>query len=373
MSAPQFNALTVHKIAQEAGAVALTFAVPAELRDAYSFKPGQFLTLRAQVNGEILRRSYSICSSAQRYTHQHEIEVGIKPVAQGQFSNWATLRQVGEKIDVMTPEGRFSPCEFDAKSPETHANHRVAIVAGSGITPVLSIIASVLTADPKSCFTLIYGNQRVASIMFNEALQDLKDQFPARLSLMHVLSRQAQETPVLSGRIDADKLPQLIALMPPLDQISEFFICGPEGMIDASEAALLLAGVAKDRIHTERFFVADSPKRLSPALNSVDALSKTNTPVSAATRLQVVLDGKTHTLEMGAQDKLLDVALGAGLDLPYACRGGVCCTCRARVLSGQVEMEKNFTLEKWEVDKGFVLTCQARALTAEVTVSFDER
>ena len=381
MSTPHFHQLAVKRVTPEAaGALAITLAVPPDLRDAFAFKPGQFLTLRATVNGESVRRSYSICSSQQQFAQSHEIEVGVKPVEGGAFSNWAVKLQGGDALEVMPPEGRFTPRGFPAQTPVAAAlasTHRVAFAAGSGITPVLSIIASTLQAEPDSRFTLVYANQRVNTIMFNEALQDLKDTYPARLTLIHVLSRQAQDVPLLGGRLDAAKVAALLATLLPVQHIDEAFVCGPEGMIDATEQALVAAGLPKEHLHTERFFSADAPSDIrqnTTYLIATYAQGTTDTALNDTFfSLQVVLDGKTHAMAMGAQDKVLDVALAAGLDLPYACRGGVCCTCRARVLQGQVAMEKNFTLEQWEIDKGFVLTCQARPLTASVTVSFDER
>jgi ring-1,2-phenylacetyl-CoA epoxidase subunit PaaE len=378
MSTPHFHSLQIKRVTPEAaGAVAITLVVPADLHDAFVFKPGQFLTLKALINGASARRSYSICSSVQRYAAEHEIEIGVKPVAGGLFSNWAVRLQAGDTLDVMTPEGRFNPqpAPFTVQPDPVAPNlpvHRVAFVAGSGITPVLGIIASTLNADPTSRFTLVYANQTVNTVMFNEALQDLKDQYPARLALIYVFSRQAQDVALLAGRLDAVKVTQLLQTLLPITTIDEAFICGPEGMIDAVEQVLLAQGLARKRVHTERFF---SPEH-SNATNLIANYAYSTRPNGTNEHpiaLKVVLDGKTHTVGLGAQDKLLDVALAAGLDLPYACRGGVCCTCRARVLTGQVQMEKNFTLEQWEIDKGFVLTCQARPLTSEVTVSFDER
>jgi ring-1,2-phenylacetyl-CoA epoxidase subunit PaaE len=355
-----FHSLTVSRVTPDAaGSAAITLAVPAGLRDVFDFLPGQFLTLRAQIGGAETRRSYSICSAHQRYRTDGEIDIGIKPVAGGVFSRWAlTQLRPGSAIDAMPPDGRFT-----SRLPD--ARHRVAFAAGSGITPVLSIIASGLAAQPDASFTLVYGNQRTDSIMFNEALQDLKDRYPARLSLVHLLSRQPQEVELLHGRIDEAKVGELLRTMLPPPAIDEVFLCGPEGMIAAAQRALLAAGVAAKRIHTERFFTESTAPRASAA-PEVDRRSHPH-------RLDVVLDGKTHQLAMDAGDKVLDVALEAGLDLPYSCRGGVCCTCRARVLEGQVEMEKNFTLEAWEIAKGFVLTCQARALSPRVVVSYDER
>jgi ring-1,2-phenylacetyl-CoA epoxidase subunit PaaE len=210
--------------------------------------------------------------------------------------------------------------------------------------------------------------------MFNEALQDLKDRYPARLALVHLLSRQPQETEVLNGRIDAAKVRELLGTLLPVDSIDEAFLCGPGGMIDAAQQALLDAGLAPDRIRAERFHPDGAPAPPASAATAIAESSGASTgEATAQTRLAVILDGKTHSLRMGPMQRVLDVALEAGLDLPYSCKGGVCCTCRARVLEGSVEMERNFTLEQWEIDRGFVLTCQARPLTQAVVVSYDER
>lgn len=377
MSTPHFHPLSVQRITPEAaGAVAVTFAVPAALRAAFDFAPGQFLTLRRAIGGVDTRRSYSICSAKARYEADGEIEVGIKPVANGLFSGWATSQlQVGDTLDVMPPQGRFTPRVDGSVRP----THRVAFAAGSGITPVLSIIASTLAAEPTSRFTLVYSNQRVNTILFNEALQDLKDKYPARLTLIHLLSRQPQEVALLNGRLDTAKVNELLTTLVPVADIDEAFICGPEAMIDATEQALLAAGLAHERVHTERFYSADTKIAITSVAANIsnsgreDQKGAQNDPLNAPHQLDVVLDGKTHHLHMAAQAHVLDAALGAGLDLPYSCKGGVCCTCRAKVIEGQVHMDKNFTLEPWEIDKGFVLTCQARPLTTRVVVSYDER
>lgn len=360
--ATHFHPLRIKRVTPDAaGSAAITFEVPPELRDAFDFRPGQFLTLRASIDGQDVRRNYSICSPHQRFRDAGEIDVGIKPVEGGLFSRWAVshLRE-GATVEVMPPDGRFTP-----RRPE--ARHRVGFAAGSGITPVLSIMASTLAADPASSFTLVYCNQRTSTIMFNEALQDLKDRYPARLTLIHLLSRQPQEVELLHGRLDEPKVRELLATLVPPASIDEAFVCGPEGMIEATERALLAAGVAGDRIHAERFVVPGS----APAPRPKHAPGAA-TPAHDH-QLDVVLDGKTHHLFMAADDRVLDAALDAGLDLPYSCKGGVCCTCRARVLEGEVEMEKNFTLEAAEMARGFVLTCQSRPLTAKVVVSYDER
>lgn len=374
MSALRFHPLVIARVTPEAtGAVAVSFAIPPALRDTYAFTPGQFLTLKATIGNEQVRRSYSICSSTQQLASRGEIEVGIKPVEGGVFSNWAPQLQAGDTVEVMQPDGRFTP-------RTTGAVHRVGWAAGSGITPLLSIIASTLAAEADSRFTLVYCNQRSSSILFNEALQDLKDRYPARLTLIHVLSRQAQEVALFNGRLDAAKVSELLGSLIPPASIDETFICGPEAMIEGCEQALLAAGVPKACIHSERFTSAGQPanaiksgavtsgaeraggqKGLQPSLET------------APIRLSVQLDGKTHELRMRADERVLDVALAAGLDLPWSCKGGVCCTCRARVQGGQVAMDKNFTLEDWEVKKGFVLSCQARPLTDHISISYDER
>ena len=374
MSVPHFHPLTIRRVTPEAaGAVAISFAIPPELQALYRFTPGQFLTLRATIGAEPVRRSYSICSSTQQLAARGEIEVGIKPVEGGVFSNWATQLQAGDMLDVMPPEGRFTP-------RLSGAVHRVGWAAGSGITPMLSIIASTLANEADSTFTLVYCNQRSSTILFNEALQDLKDRYPARLNLIHLLSRQAQEVELFNGRLDTAKVSELLASLIPAATIDETFICGPEAIIEACEQALAGAGVPRERIHSERFTSA------SPSANAINSGAASadqqraggqnglqSGSAAGAIRLSVQLDGKSHELRMFAHEKVLDVALAAGLDLPYSCKGGVCCTCRAKVLEGQVAMEKNFTLEDWEVKKGFVLSCQARPLSDSLSISYDDR
>ena len=366
-AAPRFHNLAVSRISPEAaGAVAVTLAIPGPLRDTFAFEPGQFLTLRATIAGQDVRRSYSISSPRSLLAKHGELTLGIRPVEGGVFSNWAAVElKAGDTLRVMPPDGRFT-------IHKPRALHRVGFAAGSGITPILSIVASTLEESPDAKFTLVYGNRRMASVMFNEALQDLKDQYPGRLTLIHVLSRQAQEVPLLQGRIDGDKVREIIAALLPVGSMDEVFVCGPEAMIEATEAALLGAGVRPDRVHTERFS--------SPTLDALPAeqrqtavLGHPAVRTDGEVALTVVLDGKAHPLRMRKDERVLDVALNAGLDLPWSCRGGVCCTCRAKVMEGAVSMDKNFTLEPWETEKGFVLSCQARPTTDALVVSYDER
>jgi ring-1,2-phenylacetyl-CoA epoxidase subunit PaaE len=362
--AVHFHSLFVKRIEPlTADAAQITFAIPPDLRDAFEFKSGQFLTLRAMIGGESVRRSYSICSAPAQFVQSQEISVGIKRVEGGVFSSWATQQlHAGDEVDVMPPDGRFVFKKPDAKM-------RLMIAAGSGITPMLSMISHGLASEENSRFCLVYGNQRTQTIMFNEALQDLKDRYPTRLQLIHILSRQATELPLAHGRIDSTKIAALTQSLIDPRQVDEAFICGPEAMIEAVEEALQAAGVAKERIHSERFATAATPKFIAARAYSISAGGQKSFKYA----LQVQLDGKSHDMGMNDEDNVLDVALAEGLDLPYACKGGVCCTCRAKVVEGKVSMDKNYTLEQWEIDKGFVLTCQARCQTARVVVSFDER
>jgi ring-1,2-phenylacetyl-CoA epoxidase subunit PaaE len=365
MTALRFHELAVKRVSPEAaGAVAITFAIPDDAKDDFAFEPGQFLTLRATIDGQDVRRNYSISSPRSRLARRGELEVGIRPVEGGLFSNWAAQAlKAGDTLQVMPPDGRFTV-------KKKRAIHRVGFAAGSGITPILSIAASTLEEQPDSKFTLVYGNRRMSSVMFNEALQDLKDRYRDRLTLIHVLSRQAQEVDLLQGRIDGDKVRAIIAALLPVASMDEVFICGPDEMISATEAALVEAGVPADRVRTERFTVG-----LPPGAHPVGTRSKTAQACASERTipLAVVLDGKRHELMIGPDEHVLDVALHAGLDLPFSCKAGVCCTCRAKVVEGQVTMDKNFTLDPSEVAAGFVLTCQSRVTSGHLLVSFDER
>jgi len=366
-AAARFHELPIARISPEAaGAVAITLAIPPEQRTAFSFEPGQFLTVRATIGGQDVRRSYSISSPRSLLTQRGELTLGIRPVEGGVFSNWAASElKAGDTLQVMPPDGRFTV-------HKPRALHRVGFAAGSGITPILSLMASTLEESPDAKFTLVYGNRRMDSVMFNEALQDLKDRYAGRLTLIHILSRQAQEVPLLEGRIDGEKVRALIGTLLPVASMDEVFICGPEAMIEATEAALLDAGVRPDRVHTERF-TSPTLEALPAGVRETVVLGHPALPTDGDVALTVLLDGKRHPLRMNKHERVLDVALNAGLDLPWSCRGGVCCTCRAKVMEGSVQMEKNFTLEPWETDKGFVLSCQARPTSNQLVVSFDER
>lgn len=363
MAVPHFNRLTIRDIRREtADAISIAFEVPPALREAYRFREGQFLTLRHTLAGEELRRSYSICSGVPDYAQYGELRIGIKRLQGGRFSSWAheTLK-VGMSLDVMTPDGRFN-----TPLDPTRARHFVGFASGSGITPMLSLIRTVLATEPGSRFSLVCGNRSVASIMFLETLAGLKNLSMDRLRLVHVLSGEPQEIELFSGRLDRDRCRALLETVLCDDPIDEAFICGPAPMMDGAEAALRAHGVPAEHIHTERFG--------TPAVAPVAPLRTTAVDSDACARVTIVIDGMQRTLQVPFDGPaLLDAGLAVGAPLPYACKGGVCCTCRARVLEGEVRMDRNFTLEPQEIAQGFVLTCQAHPVSDRVVVSFDER
>lgn len=360
---PHFHTLSIREARRETrDAISLSFTVPAELRPHYRYMQGQFLTLRTQLAGQELRRAYSICSSVDEYQRLGILRVAIKQVDGGLFSQFAQALKSGDQMEVMPPDGRF----FTELDPQ-NSRHYVAFAAGSGITPVLSIIKTTLASEPLSRFTLIFGNRNAESILFCEELEDLKDRYLDRFTLHHILSRAPNDIALHHGRIDTDKMSALLQLIP-ADGIDHAFICGPNDMIDSVESSLLAAGIPRQKIHTERFG--------TPGAKTLPAPGKAAPATDAGTTvaLTVILDGKRHALRLQRQGaSILDTALQAGLDLPYACKGGVCCTCRAKLMDGKVAMEKNYTLEEWEVAQGFVLTCQSHPRSDTVTVSFDER
>ena len=367
---PQFHCLYITDVRREtADAISVRFAVPDKLRDAYTFKQGQFVTLRTRLDGEEVRRSYSVCCAVSDYERAGELRVGIKQIEGGRFSTFANRSfRPGLALDVMTPDGRF----FTAVDP-AQSRHYVAFAGGSGITPVLSNIKTLLEAEPASRFTLIYGNRAIGAIMFAEELEDLKNRYLGRLSLYHVISDEAQEVALFNGPLNEEKCAQFLDTLVPASGIDAVFVCGPAPMMDGAEAALLKAGVAREAIYIERF---GTP----PSGGTKDGLpqagaAKPKMAASAQTaEVHLILHGKARVLRVPFDgDVVLDAGLHAGLDLPFACKGGVCCTCRARVLEGEVRMDKNYTLEAKELAQGFVLTCQSHPVSPKVVMSYDER
>jgi ring-1,2-phenylacetyl-CoA epoxidase subunit PaaE len=359
---PQFHSLRIAGVERAtAEAVAVRFAVPEELRDAYRFTQGQFLTLKAPIAGTEVRRSYSICCAVSDYAQRGELAVGIKAIAGGCFSAWANASlKPGDTLDVMTPDGRFFT-PLDARQ----AKHYVAFAGGSGITPVLSLIKTTLEAEPASRFTLVYGNRNVGSIMFSEDLEQLKNRHLGRLALYHVISDEPQEVALFNGLLNQEKCAEFLGTLIAPARIDEAFICGPAPMMDAAEAALADAGVTREKIHVERFGTPLPQAGVRPQAVAAGGPSA---------QVEVIIGGKTRRLAVPYEGAgVLDTALAAGLDLPFACKAGVCCTCRARVLEGEVRMDKNYTLEAHEIAQGYVLTCQSHPLTPRLVVSYDER
>ena len=359
---PLFHTLTVRAVEPDTPeAVVVSFDVPEALRGVFGFTQGQYLTLRKQIDGRELRRSYSICAGVD----DGELRVGVRRVRGGVFSHWINERlQPGDRIDVMAPQGRFFVPIVAAA-----ARHHLGIAGGSGITPILSIAKTVLAREPRSRFTLIYGNRSLASTMFKEAIEDLKNRYLARMVLHHVFSEEQTDAPLHRGVMDRAKIEAFLQTLIPPAGIDHAYVCGPYQMNDEAEAALRGAGVAPERIHIERFGVA------LPAQGSVPAVLHAADPADAElARIVIVRDGLRREIEFRRdQPSILDCASAAGLEVPYSCTSGVCGTCRAKVIEGKVRMERNFALDRREVDAGFVLTCQAHPLTDRVVLSFDER
>ena len=355
---PRFHTLNVARVDREtADSVSLTFAIPPELAEHYRFEPGQHLGLRVRLGSEEMRRSYSICSAP----HDNELRIAIKKVAGGRFSAWAVdTLQSGFAIDVLTPEGRFhTPLD------PAHAKHYVAFAAGSGITPILSLARTILAREPRSSFTLVYGNRRQASVMFHETLEDLKDRYLARFALYNVFSREMQEVDLFNGRIDGAKVRAFLDTLIPVETIDEAFVCGPASMIDDVEQALLANGVPPGHVHVERFGTPASNGEAPVAPAADDA---------ADARITLSLDGVQREVDfLRTHGSILEAGIAAGLDLPYSCKGGMCCTCRARLVEGEVKMHKNFALEQADVEAGYVLACQSYPLSERVVLSFDDR
>jgi ring-1,2-phenylacetyl-CoA epoxidase subunit PaaE len=360
---PKFNTLTVADRKQEtADTISIAFHVPDELHENYRFQQGQYLTLRTHIDGVEIRRSYSICVGVSDYSLSRELRVAIKHVPGGTFSSHVHehLRR-GDSLDVMTPEGRFF-CPLSEESDK----HYVAFAAGSGITPILSLMKTTLGTEANSRFTLVYGNRNTQQILFLENIEALKNLYLSRVRLIHILSAQPQEVELFNGRINAAKTQALLQTLIPPNTIDQVFICGPSSMIDDVEHALTTSGVNAGAVHAERFGV--------PVKEIIHKPARKAPPSGKVATLQIRLDGTVRTMPFAFDGPaLLDVALENGLDLPYACKGGVCCTCRAKVIEGEVRMAKNYTLEKWEIEKGFVLTCQCHPVSDTVLVSYDDR
>jgi ring-1,2-phenylacetyl-CoA epoxidase subunit PaaE len=362
---PRFHRLTVAAVDRLTDdAVAITFAVPPELRDAYAFSAGQHVTVRrAEPDAEEVRRSYSICSTPAELLAHGRFSIGVRQIPGGVFSTFAgkALRP-GDSLEVLPPLGHFT-------TPVDPARRRryAAIAAGSGITPVLSLLATTLATEPGSTFTLLYGNRYARSVMFAEELADLKDRYPSRLHVVHVLSREPQEARLLSGRLDAERLGELFDGLVPVDQIDEWFLCGPYGMVTAARGVLADRGLPDSSVHIELFHVEDEPRAATESAGG----EATGQDDGELVEVTVLLDGRSSTFAMGRHERILDAALRVRSELPYACRGGVCSTCRAKLVSGEVRMAANWALEPDELAGGYVLTCQSSPVSDQLLVDYD--
>jgi ring-1,2-phenylacetyl-CoA epoxidase subunit PaaE len=356
--AVHFHKLTVRQIKTETpDCVSIAFDVPENLQTEFLFEQGQNITIKKKIDGEEIRRSYSICSAP----FENELRVAVKKVEGGKFSTYAngTLK-AGEELDVMPPTGKFN-----TKLKTQNAKQYLAFVAGSGITPVISIIKTTLQTEPASSFTLVFGNRGRHSIIFFEELEGLKNKYLNRFNFINILSREKTDAPINSGRIDFNKLTELNKLVD-YKNTDEFFICGPEEMIFCVKEFLEARGIEQKKIHFELF---TTPGQKNSSVVNRESSVKSGGPSS---KITVKLDGRSFDFDLGFNgENILDAALKQGADLPFACKGGVCCTCKAKLLEGEVEMDVNWGLEHEEVEQGFILTCQSHPTTEKVVVDFD--
>lgn len=360
---PRFHDLTVvDKQPLTDSAVAVTFAVPDDLVEAFAFEPGQHLTLRAQIGDREERRSYSICLPRSEALRRNVVRVGVAKVPGGAMSTWVHDElQVGDTVQVMAPLGGFTcPTRPDL------ARHHVAIAAGSGITPVLSLLATTLEEEPRSRATLLFGNRRTDSVMFLEELEDLKNAYPGRFHLIHVLSREPQDVELFTGRIDRERLERITSLLVPVESVDEWYLCGPFGMVEDARGLLEERGVPHEHVHHEIFHVDDAGLPTAPP----PVVEDPSAPPEAT--VTVNLDGRRTTIPMPSkQETILAATLRERPDAPFSCTGGVCGTCRARVVDGEVRMDRNYALEPEEVDAGVVLACQSHPVSEKVTLDYD--
>lgn len=348
----QFHELRVGEISEQTDdSVAITFDVPDDLKHAFGYAPGQHVTVRAMIDGEDVRRSYSICADVA----SGALRVGIKRIPDGKFSTFATTALAeGDVLEVMPPVGEFT---HDPMA----VGRFVAVAAGSGITPVLSMITSSLEAQPEASWTLLYGNRTARSIMFLEELEGLKDRHTTRFQMVNVLSREPNVVPLFEGRLDRSKLDSILRTLVDASLVDGWYLCGPLGMVEDAQAACVSAGVAEDRIHTELFF-DERVEYVPPADAGAEGLST----------VTVTLDGRSSVVYVDPDGpSILDYARTVRSEVPFACKGGMCATCKAVVVEGEVRMEKNYALTDEERAAGFVLTCQSHPVSDEVVVSYD--
>ena len=352
-----FHKLKIAEVRRETtDAVSIRFEIPDAYKDEFAFKAGQHLTLRTEMNGEDLRRNYSVCAAP----HENEIRIAVKQMPGGRFSSWANeALKEGVEIEVLPPLGRFVLPEG------TCAPYYVALAGGAGITPVLSILKTILKEDPGSRFTLLYGNRDSASIMFLEELAGLKNRYLDRFEVYHFLENEAEEVELFNGRLDAAKCAEVFSSLVDATVADAFFICGPGPMMDAAEESLKAKGVAPEKIFIERFTTG----RVSAEQLARDEVLQQK---AAGLQFTVTLDGRRSKISFNAEKgNILESVQAAGLPAPYACKGGVCATCRAKVIAGRVEMKKNYGLTDAEVAQGYVLTCQSVPTSENVALTYD--
>lgn len=385
--ANEFLALPIAQVRREtADAISIALAVPQTLAERFRFKPGQHVPVRAMIGGEEVRRTYSICSGPG----DPHLRIAIKRLPNGRFSTWAhdTLA-AGMSLEVMPPQGRFVLQPGDGMPC-----HLLAIASGAGITPIFAMLTYALTYEPHTRVTLLYGNRTMEDVIFRAALEDLKDRHMGRFAIVHVLSREESETPMLAGRITPQKLSEFALGLVDFGSVARAFVCGPGQMIRELRNQLFAMGLPRDRVHHE-FFAAGIPNAPSvahpqpardapsvahsqPARNApkhaptpVAAQQQPDTEIKGAREIVAVLDGVRHRIEARHGEAVLDAVLRAGIRAPYACKGGMCCTCRARIVEGQAQMRLNYSLEPWEIEKGFTLTCQAVPQSPHLVVDYD--
>ena len=354
----QFHSLTIRDVRQETrDSVSLAFDIPNELNDKFQFIQGQYLTIRTQLNGEEVRRSYSICTGI----NDNEIRIGIKKVSGGLFSTYANEElKVGDELEVMAPAGNFY-IDLDAN----REGHYLAVAAGSGITPILSIVKSTLEIEPNSTVTLLYGNRSSSSTMFREQLEELKNQYMGRLNLVFIFSREQQDVDLYNGHIDAEKCKEIFGRWLNVADLDASFICGPQEMTETVRDMLIEAGSEPDRIFFELFATSGNTRKREER----EAAAAVNKATSAVT---VIADGRALEFELDQNtDSILEAGNKIGAELPFSCKAGVCSTCKCKVIEGEVDMDVNFGLEDYEIEAGYILSCQSFPVSEKVVVDFD--
>ena len=355
---PRFHALKIKDVRRETNdAVSIALAIPSELSDKYSYQPGQYVTFRTDIDGEQVRRSYSICTGLQ----ENELRVAIKRMVHGKFSTFANMElKIGQEIEVMTPMGTFTT-EINEETDKSY----VFFAGGSGITPIMSLIKTILNTNKKSTVTLIYGNRGVDHVIFRDELEDLKNRFMNNFSLMHVFSDEKIGNKLQEGLLDKNQIEKIYKAVLEGQDIDEVFVCGPEPTIYAVKDVFEEAGFNPEKVHFELF--------TSPTQANKKPLPKVVTAEKIEANIKVILDGEEILLSLESDgESILDAASKVGADVPFSCKGGVCCTCKAKVIEGKAMMDVNYALDEKEVEAGYILTCQAHPVSEKLVVSFDD-